>query len=520
MARVVQQALGELGDVALGQLRESGMDASVLDSRSPTWHRLLDDQIMPAVAKVYADAFNAEARDVLTAAVQSPEPGGVQALANEYGTRYLTTARNRMVGVSDTVFSQITTALEEGRQARIGPDRQGESIPQLSARVEALLSDKQRWAGRATVVARTEVIAANNAGGYGAASANASVFGYSDAQVAKEWLATHDSRTRPTHQTADGQVVLGMATTFVVGASDLQYPGDPSGAAREVVQCRCTTLYHYPGDPSYPPDLVTSATPDGPQPEESYVTKLHDRLVEGTATTAQLRAALDDASVSALGKVNVRAALDRYEQHLADEAARAFAPREFTGAAEARDWAHSVWGGHERYTRKQYEALRGYTGSRYGPMNNTLRTYKGRRVTKEIEAMDAAIEAAARTPEDLVAVRTTSLRQLGITKGTVTADDVKALVGQEFVDYGYMSATLSRQVTIDRTSNVRLNIEVRRGSKGAYVSGSNTTPKSQVISEVGRGETELILARGSRLRVLAVRKAGSGWQVDAELIQD
>jgi len=62
-------------------------------------------------------------------------------------------------------------------------------------------------------------------------------------RLEKEWLATEDSRTRPTHSEADGQRV-GMNETFTVGGYQMKRPGDPDAPAKETIRCRCTVLYH------------------------------------------------------------------------------------------------------------------------------------------------------------------------------------------------------------------------------------------------------------------------------------
>lgn len=287
LERVAHAALMDLTGTALAALTASNMDTVVLDARSPEWLRAVEEDLMPAVAAVFGAAYADEARTppVTAAASMSPEDHGEVALANQFGTEYLLSARNRLVGVADTVFARIRTSLEEGRQEvfthtdKVTGETyttQGASIPQLAARIDALLTDGENWDGRATVIARTEVIGANNAGAAGAAAANAVMFGTGPETVAKEWLATSDHRTRESHSAADGQVVIGLNTPFVVGGSWLQYPGDPSGPAREVVNCRCTPLYTYPGDPSYPGALVASATtqeevvtavtPEAPEP--------------------------------------------------------------------------------------------------------------------------------------------------------------------------------------------------------------------------------------------------------------
>jgi len=91
---------------------------------------------------------------------------------------------------------------------------------------------------RAEVTARTEVISGSNR-----ASQVAAERFQSEQQVGmvKEWISAQDSRVRPTHVEADGQIVP-LKSPFQVGGHRLQHPGDVSlGApAKEVVQCRCT----------------------------------------------------------------------------------------------------------------------------------------------------------------------------------------------------------------------------------------------------------------------------------------
>ena len=59
--------------------------------------------------------------------------------------------------------------------------------------------------------------------------------------LTKRWVSAIDTRTRPDHQDADGQVVQ-MKEPFKVGGESLQYPGDPAGGAANVINCRCTYI--------------------------------------------------------------------------------------------------------------------------------------------------------------------------------------------------------------------------------------------------------------------------------------
>ena len=61
-------------------------------------------------------------------------------------------------------------------------------------------------------------------------------------EVMKVWVSTNDSRTRDTHQGLQGQKVA-FDKNFSNG---LKYPGDQSGSASEVINCRCTMTSYFP----------------------------------------------------------------------------------------------------------------------------------------------------------------------------------------------------------------------------------------------------------------------------------
>lgn len=240
MARAARAALDRLLAYTGSALAAGGYDAAVLDPKAARWAQHVAEHITPAVAAVFHEAFDAATR------------GG--ATAGDFATLHLATVENRLVGVPDEVFDLMRGELATGRAA-------GEAIPQLAARVDALLGDDERWANRANTIARTEVIGANNMGGRAAAGATADLLGVEPGGVVKSWLATGDGRTRETHAEADGQQVLGLETPFTVGGSLLDVPGDPAGDAAEVINCRCTATYSYPGDSDYPTDLSAGRGP-------------------------------------------------------------------------------------------------------------------------------------------------------------------------------------------------------------------------------------------------------------------
>lgn len=149
-------------------------------------------------------------------------------------TRYLAEVRNRLVRVPDEVYDLVAGEITKGANL-------GEGVPKLAARVDNVLSTtaSERWPNRATVIARTETIGALNAGREDAFMAVAEA----DPSTEYEhmWLSTDDRRTRPTHDAADGQRVP-LGQPFIVGGFALARPGDPTGPAHEIIQCRCTSL--------------------------------------------------------------------------------------------------------------------------------------------------------------------------------------------------------------------------------------------------------------------------------------
>lgn len=141
--------------------------------------------------------------------------------------QYLGVALNdRLDAVTLTTKNKIANVLSTGI-------REGDSIQDMSAKI----ASDAGGVARATRIARTEVISASNLGSIEGARATG-------LPLNKTWLATRDTRTRDTHDEADGQTVA-MDELFNVGGSLLDFPGDFSNNAdvSELISCRCTTIY-------------------------------------------------------------------------------------------------------------------------------------------------------------------------------------------------------------------------------------------------------------------------------------
>lgn len=126
--------------------------------------------------------------------------------------------------------SQITKHVTSGIIRGLSP---GKIANELMVNMENMSRDS------AVRAARTGMTAAQNAGRMDSYVA-AEKMGI---QIKRKWICTKDSRTRPGHGLADGQIVVGTKTPFIVDGQKLMFPGDTSMGAtgRNIYNCRCTT---------------------------------------------------------------------------------------------------------------------------------------------------------------------------------------------------------------------------------------------------------------------------------------
>jgi hypothetical protein len=92
---------------------------------------------------------------------------------------------------------------------------------------------------RAETIGRKETITSLHTAQDQAMQQAAAVGNIDQRDVSYIWHTAHDDRVRETHRPMDRQVRQ-MGTPFTTGAGvHLMYPGDPSGPAAEVINCRC-----------------------------------------------------------------------------------------------------------------------------------------------------------------------------------------------------------------------------------------------------------------------------------------
>lgn len=222
-----------------------------------SWQVFVETTAFPFVVDSMVDSAGLVVEQMASATGLLIEP-----ITNEFASQYLQSARNRMVNVGQGLWQDIRKELVAGSEA-------GEGIPEIAAR---LTQFPQVSEYRARMVARTEVISALNAGSY------LQMIEYDlGTDVKKEWLATEDQRTRLGHKHADNQSVLlvdeftvGIYSDAVkIGEEGMEFPGDPTASAGNVINCRCTLGFTFDED-----DVLTAAGGD-------FIEAEHPRDKEG-----------------------------------------------------------------------------------------------------------------------------------------------------------------------------------------------------------------------------------------------
>ena len=133
-------------------------------------------------------------------------------------------ATNRIEDLVDqTTRNALRTQLVEGVRA-------GEGVRELSARVRSVFDAADKY--RARTIARTEVNSSAN-------FASWSAYKQSGVVEKRGWLTTRDGAERDAHGAVKEPYEVPIDEPFIVGGERLMYPGDPSGSAWNVINCRC-----------------------------------------------------------------------------------------------------------------------------------------------------------------------------------------------------------------------------------------------------------------------------------------
>jgi hypothetical protein len=133
------------------------------------------------------------------------------------------------------------------------------------------------------------------------------------------------------------------------------------------------------------------------------------------------------------------------------------------------------------------EALRKYTGSEYHTINGALRNSANNATAQRMD------KGMVTFKDDLLLHRGTNAKNLGVS----SPDEIFSLIGKTVQDKGFTSTSVGGRPAFG--GNVLMEIEAPKGvARGIYV---------DKIS-LNQGEKEMILARGTRFKVLSARREG------------
>lgn len=217
--------------------------------------------------------------------------------AGAWRSEWLEQRTQVLLGVPDEVTAQLRTEL-----TRLAAER-GTDVRDAKAAAQSMLSDGYpMWNNRAQLIARTEVVSANNQGMLASWRALAGTLG-GGGTVTKTWIGG----TRPTHSAVSGST-LGIDEKFQVGASEMDGPGDGAGGAGEVANCKCSLSFEVLTTPdTAAPALVedeegAEAALPGPAAGEETASAAEDAALERpdylAATDDELASFLSDAATA------------------------------------------------------------------------------------------------------------------------------------------------------------------------------------------------------------------------------
>ncbi len=226
-------------EMAYRRFRGGQVVATSIDALPEFVQTVRDRLVQGLTPPVFEDSFDRIRASIVQSAAQGwTRPQLAQRIAAELSWEDQAPYWRDVLGHADNRIDQILDPLgPPGTPARDWAQHHDPAVQALrddrNRAIRHLDAEQSHWKTRADRIARTESTAAQN---------NAALQALQDEDwVSKEWLATHDSRTRPEHAALHGQR-RSISDPFVVDGIELQYPGDPSAPAGMVVNCRCAVI--------------------------------------------------------------------------------------------------------------------------------------------------------------------------------------------------------------------------------------------------------------------------------------
>ena len=296
------------------------------------------------------------------------------------------------------------------------------------------------------------------------------------ADVVKQWDATLDSSTRESHAAVDGEI-RELDEKFSNG---LMFPGDPSGGAAEVVNCRCALLQRarWALDDDEVQTLKDRAEYFGLDKTENF-----DDYKSKYLKVADLYENTDVQKWESL-KNNAR---DYYRVKDGDELQR-----------ETRKQVK------EKLSKDDVANVKAYTGDGFRTYNAPLR--KGGKIPAKCQQLSDSLDKMT-LPQDMRLYRTINTQGASKFFGiddfqNYGVDEIREkLVGNSYVEKAFCSTSIGLgKFNGSRGKSVKLDIFAPEGTKGMYVAGY-----SSYINEA-----EVLLKNGSIFNVHDVTEDENG----------
>ena len=138
----------------------------------------------------------------------------------------LIVSTQKITGINKVTQQLIAKKLQEGLEA-------GEGLEKLTGRIKTLLGSNRK---RALRIARTQTAGAVSTGRHAGMK-------FAGVEL-KSWVTAGSGEIREAHIAAGQKYAEGIAldVPFEVGGELLMYPGDPSGSALNIINCRCLSI--------------------------------------------------------------------------------------------------------------------------------------------------------------------------------------------------------------------------------------------------------------------------------------
>lgn len=194
-----------------------------------------------SIRQAYTDGALAVVEPLTAAGVSAGFFSPNQALLNTL----LDFSADLITGVTSELIQKVTGQI---RMASLGQTSVFDVMKEVT-RILGVDAGKRQVVGgiaaRAETIVRTETMRVFNLSNYSQMKVTAQQV----PGVLKRWVATGDSRTRPSHLNAHIATMnnpIPVDQPFIVGGREMQYPLDPAGPAKETVNCRCRPQIIHP----------------------------------------------------------------------------------------------------------------------------------------------------------------------------------------------------------------------------------------------------------------------------------